>query len=276
MHQQVLDQSHETNEDSPSPKTGISATPDIHTASKQYQKRFSGVIGKWILEKQLRSVLKLLSNPSIHTVLDVGGGHAQIAPYLSDNQYEVTVTGSSQECRQQLESYINDGRIQFLCSNMTAIPVPDESFDAVVCLRQLCHIDDVDALIRECCRISRHIVIADYPSQKSLNIFSRLFFPMKRWLEKNTRTFSVFKDRDVKAHLRKHSFHVRSQIRQFFLPVSFYRLIGILTLAIFSECLFEHVKLTENYGSPVIFSAEREESKEEIQVSKELAETQLS
>lgn len=54
-------------------------TADIETASEDYATRFSGAVGEYFLELQLKIVLQFLEQYSATSLLDVGGGHAQLA-----------------------------------------------------------------------------------------------------------------------------------------------------------------------------------------------------
>ena len=65
---------------------------DIETSSEDYANRFSGEAGRYFLDAQLATVLDLLKPYATATILDVGGGHAQLAIPLIEKGYEVTVT----------------------------------------------------------------------------------------------------------------------------------------------------------------------------------------
>ncbi len=55
-------------------------TADIETSSDGYANRFGGKTGAWMLAVQERVTKQLLRDvPASATVLDVGGGHGQLA-----------------------------------------------------------------------------------------------------------------------------------------------------------------------------------------------------
>ena len=64
----------------------------------------------------------------------------------------------------------SNGRCKFEVADLRALPYPDRSFDAVVCLRLLPHSVDWTGLIGELCRVASRSVIVDYPSLRSVNI----------------------------------------------------------------------------------------------------------
>ncbi|MDQ2673475.1 MAG: methyltransferase, partial [Chloroflexota bacterium] len=78
----------------------LAATParedaDVESSSEAYARRFAGPVGQWFLELQARLTLESLAGlPPGATILDVGGGHAQLAPPLVEAGYRVTVVGS--------------------------------------------------------------------------------------------------------------------------------------------------------------------------------------
>ena len=137
---------------------------DIGTSSEDYARRFTGAVGRWFVETQTRITLGLLrALPVGASVLDVGGGHGQITPPLAEAGYEVTVAGSDPVCSARLGPWIAAGRCRFDVADLRALPYPDRSFDAVVCLRLLPHSVDWIGLIGELCRVARRSVLIDYP-----------------------------------------------------------------------------------------------------------------
>ena len=71
--------------------------PDIETSSENYARRFSGETGAWFLNVQENATMRMLSQYRGSTVLDVGGGHGQLAGPIAREGYQVTVLGSSDE-----------------------------------------------------------------------------------------------------------------------------------------------------------------------------------
>src|SRR3954469_5790780 len=113
---------------------------DIETSSEDYARRFTGAVGRWFIETQTRLTLSCLGAlPVGASVLDVGGGHAQIAPPLIEAGFAVTVVGSDVACGARLTRWTDDNRCRFDVGNLRALPYADRSFDAVVCFRLLPH-----------------------------------------------------------------------------------------------------------------------------------------
>jgi ubiquinone/menaquinone biosynthesis C-methylase UbiE len=232
--------------------------PDIHSSSLEYAARFNGAVGAWMLEVQGKATLDLLKSLSadggvpIRTVLDVGGGHAQLVPYLIKNGYHITVTGSDSSCKDRLIEYINKGEVAFLECSLQQLNIPAASFDAVICFRQICHVADWTKLMDDLCRISCRGVVFDYPTLRSVNYISKLLFKYKKSIEGNTRPFTVFSDRKIQETCEKLGWHVARDVRQFALPLALHRAFGNVRLSRNLEGFLSFAKVKELFGSPVV------------------------
>ena len=224
---------------------------DLHASSDEYARRFSDDAGQWMLAVQEQMTLGLLDQDSV-TVLDVGGGHGQIAVPLMNAHKTVTVLGSSPECAQRLHPFIQNGVISFKVGNLIEIPFPDRSFDTVVCFRLLSHCTQWRQLIKEMCRVARRSVILDYPVWTSVNCLSPLLFKLKKNLEGNTRTFTLFSNTEIAREFRRNGFTTEALKKQFFLPMALHRALKNPVLSKKLEGICRALGLTYLFGSPVI------------------------
>jgi ubiquinone/menaquinone biosynthesis C-methylase UbiE len=241
-----------------SPHKGLIEDADIGTSSNDYAGRFSGGVGRWFLEIQARLTLTLLRElPAGASILDVGGGHAQIAPQLIDAGYVVTVVGSDPICAARLEPWIASGRCRFEVANLQALPYPDQSFDAVVCFRLLPHSVSWNSLIGELCRVARRSVVLDYPSVRSANILSTRLFRLKRAIELNTREFMLFTPSEINTAFADRGFVVRKARPEFLLPMVLHRWADQSALSRLAEAPGRLLGLTRWFGSPIIVRADR-------------------
>jgi ubiquinone/menaquinone biosynthesis C-methylase UbiE len=237
---------------------GLAEDADIETSSDDYARRFSGGVGRWFLETQSRLTLKLLRElPVGASILDVGGGHAQIAPSLIEAGYDVTVVGSDPICAARLEPWTAGGRCRFEVADLRSFPYPDRSFDAVVCLRLLPHSVSWNGLIGELCRVARRSVVLDYPSVRSANILSARLFELKRGIELNTREFMLFTPSEINKAFTDRGFIVRKEQPQFLLPMVLHRWAGLAALSKLAEGPGRALGLTRWFGSPIIVRADR-------------------
>jgi SAM-dependent methyltransferase len=210
-----------------------------------------------MLERQEHTVAGLLGGLGARTILDVGGGHGQLTAALSSAGYEVTVQGSAESCKGRIAGHLSGGRCRFVTSDILNLPFEDRSFDAVVSIRLLPHVNRWPALIAELCRVSRRSVIVDYPTRRSINVLTPLLFGAKKRFEKNTRAYLLFDERDVDAQFERHGFSPSGRAPQFFLPMVVHRMLGVPAVSAFLELPFESSGLTALFGSPVIRRFER-------------------
>ncbi|MGA0334479.1 MAG: class I SAM-dependent methyltransferase, partial [Kiritimatiellia bacterium] len=206
--------------------TDFPETADIETSSDAYAARFDSDAGRWMLEVQLEAVLELMGREGTETVLDVGGGHGQLARPLCDQAREVTVVGSDPVCESRILDLTGQGLCRFDVGNVLSLPYADNSFHTVLCFRLLCHCDAWPQLLRELCRVASHRVILDYPTGQSLNALTGLLFGMKKKLEGNTRTYTLFREREILEKVQEWDFHKERSIRQFFWPMVLHRILN--------------------------------------------------
>jgi SAM-dependent methyltransferase len=232
---------------------------DVESSSDHYAARFRGAVGQWFLEVQTRITLAALTGlPPGAKVLDVGGGHAQVAPPLIAAGYQVTVVGSDASCGARLHQWTSTGRCTFEVADLQHLPYADRSFDAVVCYRLVAHSVNWQRLIGELCRVAADRVIVDYPARRSLNIISRRLFDMKRSIEGvTTRRFSLYGRQEVSRAFAAAGFEVTDERPQFLLPMVLYRLLRSALFARAAEWPGSRLGLTRVLGSPVIVRADR-------------------
>ena len=242
----------------------LAATParedaDVESSSELYARRFAGPVGQWFLELQARLTLQCLAGlPAGATVLDVGGGHAQLAPPLLEAGYRVTVVGSGASCGARLAPLTDAGRCRFDVADLLALPYADQAFDAVLCFRMLAHSIDWTRLVGELCRVARHRVVVDYPARRSVNIASETLFKLKHSVERGTtRPFALYGRREVARTFEAAGFRVTDERPQFLLPMALYRMAGSAALARAVEGVVRAAGLTSLLGSPVIARADR-------------------
>jgi 2-polyprenyl-3-methyl-5-hydroxy-6-metoxy-1,4-benzoquinol methylase len=241
-------------------KTSTDATPvedaDLHASSHEYARRFQGAVGAWMLEVQ-ESVLTSLVDSSLTSVLDIGGGHGQIAVPLMNLQHSVTILGSSPACAQQVQHLVDAGAISFKSGNLVEVPFHNRSFDAVVSFRLMSHCTAWRTLIAEMCRVAERTVVFDYPVWCSANILTPILFVVKRAIEGNTRTYRIFTTRELTREFQKHGFRCTAIRKQFFFPMGIHRAFKSRRISSVLEGTARCLGLTRLFGSPVIIKFER-------------------
>ncbi|MFL5514944.1 MAG: class I SAM-dependent methyltransferase [Gemmatimonadales bacterium] len=241
------------------PPRPLRENADIESSSEDYARRFLGSVGRWLLEQQTRLTLHALHGlPAGASILDVGGGHAQVAPPLIEAGYEVTVVGSDPACAGRLRPWIEAGRCRFHVADLQRLPYPDAGFAAVLCYRLLPHSIDWRRLLAELCRVSALRVVVDYPSLQSVNRASEHLFGLKQRIERGTaRPFALFDRAEVRRAFADSGFSVREERPQFLWPMSLHRLTRSARVARSLEWPGRVLGLTRRWGSPVIVRADR-------------------
>jgi 2-polyprenyl-3-methyl-5-hydroxy-6-metoxy-1,4-benzoquinol methylase len=247
-----------SNAGSEPPSAGAAGeAPDVETSSADYARRFSGAVGEWFLQVQARTVLELLAPWPHATILDVGGGHAQLTRPLIDTGHALTVYGSRPVCAERLRPWLDARQASFASGPLLQAPFPDRSFDVVLAFRLLPHVAHWRDLAAELARLARHAVLVDYPTRRSVNAAADLLFGLKRRVEGNTRSFRVFADSDVAAAFGAAGFRATARRPQFFLPMVLHRALGLAPLSRGLEVGAGALGLTRVLGSPVILRLER-------------------
>ena len=237
--------------------TDLPETADIETSSDDYARRFSGEIGTWFLKVQNDAVLRMLSGYPSASILDVGGGHGQLTGPLVQSGFKVTVLGSSDSCKNRIQEFTDKGLCKFQVGNLIELPYSDGSFDAVISFRLLPHVTSWKQLIRELTRVSRKLVIIDYPSKRSINYISPSLFGAKKRLEGNTRPYTLFNESEILEVFRLYDFIYAKRYAEFFLPMVLHRVLKSPGLSSTTERLCRLCGLTYLFGSPVILKLVR-------------------
>jgi 2-polyprenyl-3-methyl-5-hydroxy-6-metoxy-1,4-benzoquinol methylase len=232
-------------------------TADIETSSNAYARRFAGKTGAWFLDVQAKLALRALGPAEHRTVVDVGGGHGQIAGPLCLNGVKVSVIGSAESCRERLANILSTGSCSFQVGNVIELPFENQSFDAAVCFRLLTHCTRWPELVAELCRVSTTRVVVDYPTSQSVNRIAPALFGAKKKMEGDTRTWRLFRHREVRDEFGKHGFAQVSRRGQFFLPMVLHRMLKCRPLSVAMEAIPGILGMTRVWGSPVITAFER-------------------
>ena len=190
------------------------------------------------------------------SVLDVGGGHGQLAVPLCRAGWRVTVLGSDESCRHRIQSIVDSGACRFRVGDVVRLPFPDNSFDVALSFRLLTHCERWPELVRELCRVARQAVIVDYPTGQSLNAVAPALFGAKKKFEKNTRTWALFRHRQVIDEFAKNGFVPAETKKQFFLPMVLHRMLKCRAASAALEAFCRALGLTRRWGSPVIVRME--------------------
>ncbi len=232
-------------------------TADIETSSADYASRFSGSVGKYFLKQQQNITLNFLKTQPRTSVLDVGGGHGQLALPLADHGFSITVTGSDDICGQRLADRMGTRPYTYQTCDNLHLPFADDSFHTVISFRLLPHVEQWQQLIAELCRVASHSVILDYPDARSFNILYRLLFSFKKAMEGNTRTYTMFNRAQLKQAFAANNFAVPAFAPEFFWPMVLHRKLKNPQISRVLEQPARLLGLTSLFGSPIILHSHK-------------------
>lgn len=234
-----------------------SEAPDVETSRASYASRFAGRAGAYLLDAQWRSIERALEGLAPGSVLDVGGGHGQLADRFAARGWDVTVHGTDPECERNLRALHGRTRCRFVLGDLAALPAADRSFDLVIAVRLLSHVPAWERVLAEMCRVARRSVAFDYPATTGLNALTPLLFGLKRSLEGNTRTYASFRIADLDSTCARNGFRRQRVVKQLFLPMVAHRVAKGSKVLQAAEGAFRATGLTALAGSPAIYRADR-------------------
>jgi len=232
-------------------------SPDVETSSADYARRFTGNAGRYLLDVQAATVAAVLQGMPPGRVLDVGGGHGQLVQPLARLGWDVTVHGTDAVCERNLRELHGERDCSYIQGSLSALPATDRSYDLVIAVRLLSHVEDWPGLLAEMCRVARRAVVVDYPSTSGVNALTPMLFGLKRSLEGNTRTYANFSRKELDPEFGRHGFVFEREIKQFLLPMVVHRVGKGAAPLRAAERMFRATGLTALAGSPVILRVDR-------------------
>lgn len=222
---------------------------DVFTSSEEYARRFAGETGAYLIKRQSKILDKFFKDIKPESILDVGGGHGHIANNFSAD-YKITVLGSTANCSQQISDPLSRSKCAFEYGDVETLKYPDGSFDVVTCLRYISHTENWQGVIKELCRVAKRAVIIDFPPLFSFNLLSPILYKLKKNLEGNTRTFTVFTKREINQEFLKNNFKLYMYHAQFFFPMVVHRMLQSASISESIELIPEICGLSDFFGSP--------------------------
>lgn len=197
--------------------------PDVVSSSEAYARRFAGEVGAWMLDVQTQTIDTFLDDWGDGTILDVGGGHAQITPHLIRKGRDVVTLVSSPEAGARL-GRITGGRAVSMVGDVEVLRLPERSFDVVIALRMMAHVSDWKGFLASLARVARKGVIVDYPISGGANALGPAFFRVKKLIEGDTRPYASFCRREIAQVLADEGLRTDRHVGEFVVPMGLHRL----------------------------------------------------
>lgn len=226
--------------------------PDVVSSTDLYAQRFAGAAGAFLLQRQSILAQKLLKRFAPGSLLDVGGGHAQLAVDMKSLGFDLTISGSTDACRMRPDRVLGADGYQFLKSCPDHLQIPDDSFDVAVALRLLAHLNDTDRFIAGLCRVARHAVLVDFATPLSFNALTPMLFGAKQRAEIGTRKYLMQRRSEIAHAFDSAGWELVAVPGQFFWPMVLHRKLNHTGLSRGLEFMATTVGLRAIFGSPRI------------------------
>jgi len=230
---------------------------DLDPSTERYAQRFAGSTGEWLLSVQTRAVRKLIAPWAGGTVLDIGGGHGQIARPLLEDGHKVVVLSSTEAAFGQAAK-IEHPALTLTTGDLMDPPFADQSFDVVTAVRMMAHVGDWPRFVAGLSRVARHAVIVDFPVPGGVNALEPLLFGLKKRLEGDTRRFATMRKPEVRAAFEANGFMPGGEIGQFVLPMVVHRKLKAPGFSGALESGLGAIGLGRAMGTPVVMAAVRD------------------
>jgi SAM-dependent methyltransferase len=232
---------------------------DPETARRFDERRFGGPIGALIAETQARVLTGFLGPMHDKAVLDVGTGTGRAAIVLAKAGATVTGVDPSSEMLAVARPRAAQAgvAVTFQLGDAHALAFADRSFDAVISLRVLMHTPRWRTCLAELCRVSRELVVIDYPSSRSVALLESLVRRAAHGAGIRTEPYRVLSPAQVERAFAEAGFRVRAAHRQFVLPIALHKTIGSRAITERVEDALKRMGLLARFGSPVTIVAER-------------------
>lgn len=238
--------------------------PDIETSSLAYATRFRGAAGRWLLETQSRALTSLLRQVESQPlrILELGGGHAQLAPLLLQRGHHVVVQGSSADSLARVAplSLQHPGRFDTCVANLWKLPYEDRAFDMVIAVRLLGHVTRWRELLHEMARVANGFVLIEFARSRAdwAPELQKLIFRLKQRFERTTRPFFTYRSNALIEELGRCGFRLTAESAQFGVPMVVHRMLRSPVLSTILESALEVVGISARHRSPAMILAQRE------------------
>lgn len=221
--------------------------------------RFSGPIGRLLLDVQQRLLVEALEPGPARRVVDVGTGTGRAAIGLATAGASVIGLDASLEMLRVAERRAQAAgtSVQFGVADAHHLPLADRSVDGAVSLRVLMHTIDWRQCVAELCRVARWRVVVDFPALGSVAALESGVRRVRQRLGQPVEAYRVLAERDVRAAFAAHGFRVVIVRRQFVLPINLHKRLGSLAATRAVERALAAFGLLRLCGSPVTMVAER-------------------
>jgi ubiquinone/menaquinone biosynthesis C-methylase UbiE len=221
--------------------------------------RFSGPIGRHLLDTQESLLREAFAPLAGRRILDVGTGTGRAAIGLAAAGASVVGFDASPQMLDVASRRASAAGVDVTLGVADAhhLPMADRSVDGAVCLRVLMHAVDWRACVAELCRVARWRVVIDFPALGSAAALESAARRARQALGHPVEAYRVLAEADVRRAFAAHGYRVVLVRRQFVLPIAAHKAVNRLGVTRFVEGALAAIGLLRLLGSPVTMVAER-------------------
>lgn len=114
-------------------------------------------------------------------ILDIGCGNGEFTNELNKIAKTTAIDISEEMIKIAKKNFPN---IDFIASSIYKLPFQEKTFSTVVCLNTIHHIKDIEAAIRELCRITKKQILIEIKNKNSVNYLRRRLIKNQEYLWK--------------------------------------------------------------------------------------------
>jgi hypothetical protein len=124
----------------------------------------------------------------------------------------------------------------------------------------LMHLADWKMALSELCRVTRRVLVVDFPPMQSLAALDSLFKTLEGFFLSDPRPYRPLSIRKVRKELTGHHLRVIAIKKHFFLPIIFHRLLNRPRVSIALERVCGMLGLIDFLGAPITLAAVKEKA----------------
>ncbi|KKP92331.1 MAG: hypothetical protein UR94_C0001G0016 [Parcubacteria group bacterium GW2011_GWA2_36_10] len=137
------------------------------TSKENFEKKYTetNFITNWLIKNFYKNLANLVKNKNIDSVLEVGCGHGFSTQYLRNFFPTQLIEASDYEQNLVDDAKIKNPDINIKRESIYDLQRSDNSFDLVVCLEVLEHLDNPDEALRELARVTNNFCLLSVPNE---------------------------------------------------------------------------------------------------------------
>ena len=222
-------------DDVPGPPDTPSAAPD-HEIPRYDDLRYRDVF--WAArdyeDRCDRLAIRALLPPTGERLVEVGAGYGRLADEYRGYREVVLLDASEAHVAAAREQFRDDGRIRVQQGDAYALPFDDGSFDAVVCVRVVHHLQHPGAVFAEFARVLRPggVLVLEFANKRNLKAILKHALGRQEWSPFTTEPHEY-----LPLHFDRHPLEVRRLLRRAGLRVEEVRAVSLFRLPMLRDRL---------------------------------------